>query len=134
MPLDIRIIAATHRNLAEMSANGEFREDLFYRLNVFPVNIPPFRERRIDLPEFVDFFIGNKSKDLKLKEVPRLATGTMDRLMAYDWPGNVRELENMVERALILYRSGELEFDDIFPTTPDATLKQETTDQEEITL
>ncbi|MBT7892933.1 MAG: hypothetical protein HN580_28250 [Deltaproteobacteria bacterium] len=117
-----------------MSANGEFREDLFYRLNVFPVNIPPFRERRIDLPEFVDFFIGNKSKDLKLKEVPRLATGTMDRLMAYDWPGNVRELENMVERALILYRSGELEFDDIFPTTPDATLKQETTDQEEITL
>ena len=134
IPLDIRIIAATHRDLAEMSAEGRFREDLFYRLNVFPVHIPPLRERRIDLPELVDFFIERKSKDLKLREVPRLSPGTMDRLMAYDWPGNVRELENMVERALILYRSGELDLDDYIPTRQDAAPRQGAMVPEELPL
>ncbi|HVP78409.1 MAG TPA: sigma 54-interacting transcriptional regulator [Thermodesulfobacteriota bacterium] len=106
IPVDIRIISATNRNLEEMIASGRFREDLWFRLNVFPIMIPPLRERRVDIPALVHHFIDRKTKELKLAERPVLNRGAIDRLVAYDWPGNVRELENLIERALIQYRGG----------------------------
>jgi transcriptional regulator with PAS, ATPase and Fis domain len=115
IPVDIRIISATHRNLEEMIASGRFREDLWFRLNVFPITIPPLRQRREDIPALVHHFIDRKSVELKLTERPMLAPGAIDRLMAYDWPGNVRELENMIERALIQHRGGILSFETLLP-------------------
>jgi transcriptional regulator with GAF, ATPase, and Fis domain len=109
--VDIRIISATNRNLQEMVASGRFREDLWFRLNVFPIMIPPLRQRREDIPSLVHHFIDRKSKELKLAERPVLAAGAINRLMAYDWPGNVRELENLIERALIQSRGGMLSFE-----------------------
>jgi DNA-binding NtrC family response regulator len=107
--LDIRIIAATNRDLAAMVSNGEFREDLWYRLNVFPVLVPPLRRRKEDIPALVHHFLGLKARELKLPYRPRLAPGDLDRLMDHDWPGNVRELKNLIERALILASGQELE-------------------------
>ncbi|MDY6905482.1 MAG: sigma 54-interacting transcriptional regulator [Thermodesulfobacteriota bacterium] len=111
--LDIRIIAATNRNLEEMVKAKLFREDLWFRLNVFPIIIPPLRDRLSDLPALVRYFVERKSKELKIGTVPMLADGAIDTLMAYDWPGNVRELENVIERAMILTRSGSLQFEDL---------------------
>jgi transcriptional regulator with GAF, ATPase, and Fis domain len=111
--LDIRIIAATNRNLEEMVKKGDFREDLWFRLNVFPLLIPPLRLRIEDIPALAQHFIDRKTKELKLKETPNPAPGAIDTLMAYNWPGNVRELENVIERAMILHRSGPLRFDDL---------------------
>ncbi len=102
--VDVRIIAATHRNLEEMVKANLFREDLWFRLNVFPIMIPPLRARKTDIPALVHHFIQRKARELKLPERPTLAQGVMDQLVAYHWPGNVRELENVVERALILNR------------------------------
>ena len=87
-----------------MIASGRFREDLWFRLNVFPIMIPPLRQRKEDIPALAHYFIDRKSLVLKLAERPVLAPGAIDRLIAYDWPGNVRELENMIERALIQRR------------------------------
>jgi transcriptional regulator with GAF, ATPase, and Fis domain len=115
IPVDIRIISATHRNLEEMIASGRFREDLWFRLNVFPITIPPLRQRREDIPALVHHFIDRKSVELKLTERPVLAPGAIDRLIAYDWPGNVREVENMIERALIQHRGGVLSFETLLP-------------------
>jgi len=115
IPVDIRIISATHRNLKEMIASGQFREDLWFRLNVFPITIPPLRQRREDIPALVHHFIDRKSVELKLAERPVLAPGAIDRLIAYDWPGNVRELENMIERALIQHHGGVLSFETLLP-------------------
>ena len=98
VPTDIRVIAATHRDLEEMVRAGRFREDLWFRLNVFPIVIPPLRKRKADIPAFVDHFIRRKSMALKLPTTPALAPRAIDRLIAYDWPGNVRELENVLER------------------------------------
>ena len=125
IPVDVRIIAATHRNLEEMIQSGRFREDLWFRLNVFPVIIPPLRQRKEDIPALVNYFIERKSKTLKLKISPRLAVGAVERLMAYGWPGNVRELENVIERELILNRDGPLFFKQIVPTSPKATVSPE---------
>jgi len=113
IPLDIRIIAATNRNLEEMVKKSKFREDLWFRLNVFPLLIPPLRLRIEDIPALVQYFTERKTKELKLKETPNLAPGAIDSLTAYNWPGNVRELENVIERAMILLRSGPLRFDDL---------------------
>jgi transcriptional regulator with GAF, ATPase, and Fis domain len=110
IPVDIRIIAATNRDLREMIGSKHFREDLFYRLNVFPISIPPLRNRKEDIPELVDYFIRLKSQELKLGMEPKLSPGTIDRLLSYHWPGNVRELENVIERELILNTSGPLVF------------------------
>ena len=119
VPVDVRIISATHRNLQEMIASGRFREDLWFRLNVFPIMIPPLRQRREDIPALVHHFMERKRKELKLVERPVLAPGALERLMAYDWPGNVRELQNMVERALIQSRGGMLSFETLFtPQVP----------------
>ncbi len=101
IPVDIRIITATHRNLETMVASKKFREDLWYRLNVFPIMIPPLRHRKEDIPSLVHYFIKRKSIELQYIKSPRLAPGVIHKLEAYQWPGNVRELENAVERALI---------------------------------
>ena len=111
--LDIRFITATNRNLKEMVADKQFREDLWFRLNVFPIRIPALRERKADIPALVQYFISKKSKELKLSGVPRLASNAVDILMQYDWPGNVRELENVVERNLILNPAGPLLFKEL---------------------
>lgn len=100
--LDIRIIAATNIDLKKMVEGKRFREDLWFRINVFPVIIPPLRERKSDIPALVQHFLTLKSKELKLQGIPELAPGAVSVLMNYDWPGNVRELENIIERALIL--------------------------------
>ncbi|TQV67272.1 AAA family ATPase [Exilibacterium tricleocarpae] len=102
LTLDIRVIAATHRNLEAMVRDGRFREDLWYRLNVFPITIPPLRMRTGDIPALVQYFVHKKTKDLKLGIPPPLPPGAMQKLVNYGWRGNVRELENVIERALIL--------------------------------
>ena len=102
--VNIRVIAATHRNLEEMVLTKEFRQDLWFRLNVFPIMIPPLRGRKQDIPALVHHFLERKSDELKIQAIPSLETGTMERLKSYHWPGNIRELENMVERALIRNR------------------------------
>lgn len=101
IPVDVRIISATNRKLEEMVDSGDFRRDLWYRLNVFPITIPALRHRKDDIPALVQHFIQRKSMDLKVQDAPALHAEALHRLKRYDWPGNVRELENMVERELI---------------------------------
>jgi len=114
IPVDTRIIAATNEDLPGMVESGRFRQDLWFRLNVFPITVPPLRDRLGDLPALVQHFVERKAKELKLGEIPPLAPGAIDDLMGYDWPGNVRELENVLERAMILHHRGEpLRFDDL---------------------
>ena len=98
---DVRVIAATNRNLARAVEKGEFRTDLFYRLNVFPINIPPLKERREDIPDLVSFFVQHFCQTMgkKVETIPR---ATVTALQKYHWPGNVRELKNIIERALII--------------------------------
>jgi len=115
IPLDIRVIAATHRNLQSMVEDKLFREDLWFRLNVFPIMMPPLRQRREDVPALSRHFVARKSLDMGVHEPPAIAPGALQRLVTYDWPGNVRELENLVERELILYRGGQLLFSSIMP-------------------
>jgi transcriptional regulator with GAF, ATPase, and Fis domain len=102
--INVRIIAATHRNLEEMIASGRFREDLWYRLNTFPIMIPPLRQRKEDIPALIHHFLERKSKEMKIHTVPVITAADIERLKAYSWPGNVRELENLIERALIQSR------------------------------
>jgi len=109
--VDIRIIAATHQNLREMVTKRLFRDDLWFRLNVFPIVILPLRDRKEDIPALVNHFIEKKAKDLQIPHVPRLAAGAMAPLLEYNWPGNIRELENVIERALILSKGRPLTFD-----------------------
>ncbi|MCB0326271.1 MAG: sigma 54-interacting transcriptional regulator [Bdellovibrionales bacterium] len=99
--IDVRIIAASLKDLAQEVKVGRFREDLFYRLNVLPIAIPPLRERKEDIPELVDFFVGKENQKLRMK-VRGLDLDAMSAVISYDWPGNVRELENAIERAMIL--------------------------------
>jgi transcriptional regulator with GAF, ATPase, and Fis domain len=115
--VNVRFIAATHRNLEEMVAQGQFRDDLWFRLNVFPIAIPPLRERRDDIPLLVYHFIEAKCREMNLGARPPILAPEIDRLVAYDWPGNVRELQNAIERAIILCRGGPLSFP--FLTTGD---------------
>jgi len=98
---DVRIIAATNRNLEKLVEEEKFREDLYYRLNVFPIYMPPLRERKTDVPLLADYFVGKYSK-ANHKNICRISTPAIDMLMSYHWPGNVRELENCIERAVIL--------------------------------
>jgi len=129
--VDIRLITATNRNLEEMVKAKQFREDLWFRLNVFPIRIPPLRERKEDIPALVRHFLERKSRELKLSAAPPLARGVIDRLMAYPWPGNVRELENVVERALILSKGKPLTFDDLTGGKPDDKSKVAFSPQDE---
>lgn len=111
--VDIRIIAATHQDLQDMVLKKLFRADLRYRLNVFPITIPPLRERKEDIPALVNHFIEKKSTEMMITGAPELKPGAMNRLLAYEWPGNVRELENVIERALILSKGKPLSFEEI---------------------
>ena len=101
IPIDIRLIAATNKNLSEAVRNGDFRQDLYYRLNVVPVTMPPLRERKEDIPLLADYFIAKHAPQCAVKPKP-LSPDARACLMNYDWPGNVRELENTIERALVM--------------------------------
>ena len=105
---DVRVIAATNRNLQEAVRAKSFREDLFYRLNVFPIRLPPLRERRDDIPLLVHFLITKFAMRIG-KRIDGVEPRTMQRLLAYSWPGNIRELENVIERAVILAPGTTLE-------------------------
>jgi transcriptional regulator with GAF, ATPase, and Fis domain len=111
--VDVRVIVATHRDLDKMVREGTFREDLWYRLNVLPIRIPPLRLRREDIPSLVQYFVERKAREMNLQHTPHFSSRDLDRLKAYDWPGNVRELQNIVERALILSRGERLRFPDL---------------------
>jgi DNA-binding NtrC family response regulator len=99
--VDLRVIAATNRELRQMVTDGKFQEDLFYRLNVIPIEIPPLRERREDIPALVDHFVRKHSQRIG-RRIERMEDGVLAGLQQYDWPGNVRELENTIERAVVL--------------------------------
>ncbi len=99
--VDVRVVAATHRNLEDTIAKGQFRSDLYYRLNVFPIVIPPLRERPEDIPLLVQHFVDVAAEKMD-KTIETIPSRTMDALAEYRWPGNIRELENMIERAVIL--------------------------------
>jgi formate hydrogenlyase transcriptional activator len=105
--VDVRLVAATNRNLVDMVARGQFRSDLYYRLNVFPISVPALRERREDIPALVSHFVKIFSHRMK-KQVHSIPSETMAAFQWYPWPGNIRELQNLVERAVILSRDGVL--------------------------
>jgi two-component system response regulator AtoC len=111
--VDVRILAATNRNLEEAMKSGNFRQDLYYRLNVIPLDVPPLRERKDDIPLLVTYFLEKFSVDFK-KQIQSMDDDAMSYLQTYDWPGNIRELENLMERAIVLNKSGILTVKD-FP-------------------
>jgi formate hydrogenlyase transcriptional activator len=99
--VDVRLVAATHRNLVEMVKRNEFRSDLYYRLNVFPIPLPPLRERREDIPALVEHFVEIYSRRMG-KQIDQVSPETMSELTSYPWPGNIRELQNFIERSVIV--------------------------------
>lgn len=118
--INIRLIAATHRNLEELVQSEKFRRDLYFRLKIFPIIIPPLQQRKGDIPNLTHHFIDKKSKEMGIAGPFSLAPSALDDLINYNWPGNVRELENAVERALILRKNRILDFKDILdPFSPD---------------
>lgn len=126
--VNVRLVAATHRDLAEMVSRTEFRSDLYYRLNVFPVSLPPLRERREDIPQLVSHFVELFSRSMG-KRIDRVPNETLSAFISYAWPGNVRELQNLVERAVIRSNDGELPNPlpmspaAVMPTSCDGTLR-----------
>ena len=108
--VDVRVIAATNRDIEDAVRGGRFRSDLFYRLNVVPIEVPPLRERRSDIPQLVMFFLARFAKKFG-KRIETVRDDTMQRLVEYSWPGNVRELQNIVERAVVLTRGPVLELE-----------------------
>jgi formate hydrogenlyase transcriptional activator len=111
--VDVRLIAATHRDLDGLVRAGSFRTDLYYRLSVFPIVLPPLRDRREDIPELVWFFVARHQRRMG-RRIERVSRATMHALQRYDWPGNVRELQNVIERAMILSNGDELRIDEAF--------------------
>ena len=116
--VDVRIIAATNRDLEQLVMDGKFREDLFYRLSVFPIRVPPLRERREDVIQLARHFLDTTCKDFGRQPLP-LTQAQIDAISAYDWPGNVRELKNVIERAVILSKGAGLQLD--LPSTGTTT-------------
>jgi DNA-binding NtrC family response regulator len=110
--VDVRVVAATNVDLRAALEQGRFREDLYYRLNVVPINVPPLRERKEDIPFLAIYFVRKLAADLG-SAVTQISSGAMDRLLAYSWPGNVRELENTIERSMVLASGTVLESSDI---------------------
>jgi len=104
--VDVRLVAATHRNLVEMVKRNEFRSDLYYRLNVFPITLPPLRERREDIPALVEHFVELYARRMN-KQIEHISPETLSALVSYQWPGNIRELQNFIERSVI-FTSGNL--------------------------
>lgn len=113
--IDVRVIAATNRNLELMMQKGDFREDLYYRLYVFPIHVPPLRERTQDIPALIYSFMKRVCDELGLDGLPQLPSKTVDRLLKYSWPGNVRELENLVKRGITLSPQGPLYLEELLP-------------------
>jgi transcriptional regulator with GAF, ATPase, and Fis domain len=111
--IDVRIVSATNKDLKKLVAEKLFRDDLFYRLCVFPIHIPPLRERKMDIPGLVEYFMRKKAKEIGLHFMPKLLPGTTEALIEYGWPGNVRELSNAIERAIIIHEGRPLSFEDI---------------------
>ena len=109
LPIDVRVVAATHQNLEALVADGSFRQDLFYRLNVIPIAIPPLRERAEDIPALVEHMVAKRARSFP---PPRVAPQALEALGRYGWPGNVRELENVVERAIVMGDRDELTLED----------------------
>ena len=118
--VDVRVIAATNRDLKNSILEKRFREDLYFRLAVFPIHSVPLRERREDIPPLASLFLNRALPRLNRSVTPRLTVANMSQLQAYDWPGNIRELENVIERAVILARDGRLAFD--LPATQSAPI------------
>jgi two-component system, NtrC family, response regulator PilR len=118
-PVDVRIVSATHRNLAKLVEQGAFRQDLYYRINVIELRVPPLRERREDIPELAARYLDRVAPDWGI-ERPTLSPGAVEALASYDYPGNVRELENMLERAVALCEGGVIEASDLRLNVRDA--------------
>jgi transcriptional regulator with GAF, ATPase, and Fis domain len=112
--VNVRIIAATNRNLDQEIKNGNFREDLYYRLNVFPINIPPLRERKEDTSLLINYFVNKYSRKVG-KKIETISQNMIEKLTEYNWPGNVRELENIIERAVITNEGSKLNLNDVLP-------------------
>ena len=110
--VDVRIIAASNRNLAEEVKKGTFREDLFYRLSVVPIHLPPLRERREDIPLLIEHFIAAFSQEYNV-EPRRIVSDALEKIVAYPWPGNIRELQNVIERVFALSQSNEITLEDL---------------------
>jgi len=128
--VNVRLVAATHRNLLEMTKRGEFRSDLYYRLNVFPISVPSLRARRDDIPLLVEHFVDLFSRRTG-RQIDIIPQETMDALGSYPWPGNIRELQNLIERAVILSEDGVLpnplpnqEIGDVSISKSPSTLKE----------
>ena len=111
----MRVIAATHVNLEEAVLAGRFRADLYYRLSVFPIQLPPLRERRDDIPQLVWFFIHRRQREFS-RRITQIPDGVMQALQDHQWPGNVRELQNVIERAMIGSADGTLQLDGLLRT------------------
>jgi len=112
--VDIRIIAASNKNLQEEIAQGNFREDLFYRLNVIPIDLPPLKDRKEDIPDLIDYFLKQLSSG-GIYPNKKISSAALDSLMAYHWPGNIRELKNIVERLLIMVKNPVISLDHVPP-------------------
>jgi DNA-binding NtrC family response regulator len=110
--VDVRIIAATNRDLQSAMKEGRFRDDLYYRLNVVPITLPPLRGRKEDIPDLAQFFVGRFAKETK-KSITGISKAAMEKLISYDWPGNVRELGNVIERAIVLGTGPQIDLQDV---------------------
>jgi two-component system nitrogen regulation response regulator NtrX len=124
MRVDVRVVAATNKDLAEEAQTGRFREDLFYRLNVVPITIPPLRKRIADLPLLVDYFLHASADELGQRP-KKLTRRAMDMLKEYSWPGNIRELQNLIERLVILNQQPTIDADDLPAMVPAKHIEQE---------
>jgi formate hydrogenlyase transcriptional activator len=121
--VDVRVVAATHRDLEEMIVQNQFRLDFYYRLNVFPIHIPPLRERQEDIPLLVRHFVRQFARQMN-KSIEAISSETMAALLRYPWPGNIRELQNVIERSVIVHEKGTLSIEqtwldsECLPTEP----------------
>jgi len=121
IPTDVRIIAATNRDLAAAIASGTFRADLFYRLNVFPIDVPPLRQRKEDIPMLVEYFV-KRYADKARKQISKIDKNTLKLCQSYHWPGNIRELQNIIERSVILCTGDTLWIDEAWLSSQNARL------------
>jgi transcriptional regulator with PAS, ATPase and Fis domain len=127
--VNVRIIAASHKDLAKLSESGEFRQDLFYRLNVFPLFLPALRERASDIPLLTDWLLADLSKKLG-KTISGICNQSKKRMAAYSWPGNIRELQNVLERSAILARESMIEIpESAFPINNSASSQTDSSQQ-----
>ncbi len=117
MSVDVRVIAATNRDLHKRVRSKRFRDDLWYRLHVFPIHIPPLRERRQDIPLLAEYFAIRKAKAMNFNPTPKFRPSSFKQLVHYEWPGNVRELQNVIERAIIICKNRPLSFEHVFMST-----------------